>query len=496
MRTIRLFVAALACSVTAVGLIPVAASGSQPTVPSSPLLTEATAYADQIHVAWSAPSSDGGSPLIGYTVTAQPGGVTFTTDATQHELNVTGLISGTEYTVAVSAQNSVGSGPQALSGPVLVLAMTRVDVDPAGVADTASDSSAGKLSGDGHYLLIYARTNSNLVPEPYRTPDARGYFLLRKDLWSGEIIVAGLDESGNPIQTGWYSDTIDWDGQVFAYARFTAPHTVFVRDLVAGTVTPIPWSSQFDWNRPILSGDGRWLAWYAGGPAQASRTLLRSDWRTGTEPTKLLDCPDGTTGCYIASDPVASEDLTTYVFEYRRTSSDPILLVMLNADTGNMTTLPESSQGNGYAISRDGQWIFYVLGTSCPSCGGSTLHLKKIATTPNAVPVEIRSWDSSGTWAVAPRSADNGGRLISYLWQMGGGGPWRGATPAMVYDQASNRELQIPQARPKAFLTEPLLSGDGATAIVGERCLWGENCYPVGIYAVALSDWVRPPIGS
>jgi hypothetical protein len=65
-----------------------------------------------LDVSWTAPVDNGGSPITGYAATATPAGggqpsTCTTTGATS--CTVTGLVAGVEYTVAVTAENFVGS---------------------------------------------------------------------------------------------------------------------------------------------------------------------------------------------------------------------------------------------------------------------------------------------------------------------------------------------------------------------------------------------------
>ena len=68
----------------------VARTDDATTAPGAPTNVAATAGDTTAHVTWSAPASDGGTPITGYTVTAQPGDATCTsTGATG--CKVTGL---------------------------------------------------------------------------------------------------------------------------------------------------------------------------------------------------------------------------------------------------------------------------------------------------------------------------------------------------------------------------------------------------------------------
>jgi subtilisin-like proprotein convertase family protein len=82
-----------------------------PTVPGAPTIGVAVGGDGQATVSWSAPSSDGGSPIIGYVVTPYVGFVSqgpryFLGSATTQ--TVTGLTNGTTYRFQVRAWNAVG----------------------------------------------------------------------------------------------------------------------------------------------------------------------------------------------------------------------------------------------------------------------------------------------------------------------------------------------------------------------------------------------------
>ena len=86
------------------------------TVPGAPTGVGATSnVSDQSTVSWSAPSSNGGATITGYTVRYSPdGGATWVVASSgiaASPYTVTGLTNGTTYEFEVAATNSVGTGP-------------------------------------------------------------------------------------------------------------------------------------------------------------------------------------------------------------------------------------------------------------------------------------------------------------------------------------------------------------------------------------------------
>ena len=87
---------------------PVTTLGPPATAPGAPTAVTGTPANSSVTVSWTAPSSNGGAPISGYTVTAAPGGATCTTSGAV-SCTVATLSNGTPYTFTVTASNSVGA---------------------------------------------------------------------------------------------------------------------------------------------------------------------------------------------------------------------------------------------------------------------------------------------------------------------------------------------------------------------------------------------------
>ena len=131
------------CTVTArnaVGVSPASSAASvTPTstasVPGAPTAVTATAGNAQATVSFTAPASNGGSAITGYTVTCSAGSTTKTGTGTASPIIVTGLTNGTAYSCSVAAANAAGTGASSSSVSVTPSSGTS---STAGVACTLS----------------------------------------------------------------------------------------------------------------------------------------------------------------------------------------------------------------------------------------------------------------------------------------------------------------------------------------------------------------------
>ncbi len=136
-------------------------AGRPPTVPDAPVMGSATAGNGQATVTFSAPASDGGSPITSYTVISSPGGIA--ASGSGSPIPVPGLANGTTYTFTVYATNSIGSGPaSAPSNAVTPVAPTPVPMTYA-FSGTASGTLAGISFSNAAITITATGDASNRV---------------------------------------------------------------------------------------------------------------------------------------------------------------------------------------------------------------------------------------------------------------------------------------------------------------------------------------------
>ena len=121
------------------------------TVPTAPTGVSGVAGDGQVVVSWSAPSSNGGSAVTGYTVTASGGVSPLTKQCAASPCTFTGLTSGTSYTFTVVATKARGNS----GASVASAAVTSLSCAAGGVCVVGSDGPGG---GKVFYVLGGAET--------------------------------------------------------------------------------------------------------------------------------------------------------------------------------------------------------------------------------------------------------------------------------------------------------------------------------------------------
>jgi hypothetical protein len=182
-----------------------ATSDVSPNVPGAPTGVAATVTSTtSVLVAYTAPSSNGGSTITSYTATSSPGGITGTVSQSgSGTIAVTGLTTNTSYTFTVTATNIAGTGsassPSAAVTPAInngYIALLTANTAPsqAGAMVNSSGFYVGELwrSDNGSYAPLISKFNS------YGSP-----------VWQKSITGSGLSIPDNCL-------TLDSTGNVYA----------------------------------------------------------------------------------------------------------------------------------------------------------------------------------------------------------------------------------------------------------------------------------------
>jgi fibronectin type 3 domain-containing protein len=176
-------------------------SGAQ-TVPSAPTLS-ATAGNNVVHLSWSPPNSDGGSPILRYAVYRKATGATkYSSPIAKVSKGTTyddsTALNGTSYTYAVSAINGIGEGPLS----------NEVQATPQNGTSSAPGAPTGLSAtpGSGSVTLNWT------VPSNTGGSPITGYKIYRSTTSGAETLLA------SPTGTATsYTDNAATSGTVYYY---------------------------------------------------------------------------------------------------------------------------------------------------------------------------------------------------------------------------------------------------------------------------------------
>ena len=218
-------------------------------------------------ISWSAPATNNGSPITGYTVTSSPGNLTCTTTGAT-SCTVSGLTNGTAYTFAVTATNGVGTSVAATTGSVTPAQLSLSGASTF-VTTTGVNASSGTYLASGGYgtkRLTYVVTPSN-----------SGITLDTSTSNQGVINVSSAVPAGVYIETITATDS--------ASATTTLKVTITVNGPIVETATTYALTTTF--GRAAVdtvfatSGSGNKAFTFIGNPTHAGITLDTSTAASG-----------------------------------------------------------------------------------------------------------------------------------------------------------------------------------------------------------------------
>jgi hypothetical protein len=222
-------------------------TSGQATAPGAPTGVSVAVANGQASVSWTAPSSNGGSPITGYQVKVIPSGGTTTTvpvnSGTATSTTITGLSDGTSYTFTVAAINAIGTGVASAASHAVTPDDTLFDFGTPQTIDSGDGSavnlgvqftpaSSGTVTGIRFYKAstntgthigsLYSSTGTLLAQATFTNESASG--------WQTVMFSQPVPVTGNTTYVasylapqGHYSDTAGGFGSAVINGPLIAP---------------------------------------------------------------------------------------------------------------------------------------------------------------------------------------------------------------------------------------------------------------------------------
>jgi hypothetical protein len=188
--------------------------------PSPPTAVSAAAAASKAQVSWTTPSSEGGGPITGYTVTPYIGSTAQTpinVSPSTTSTTLTGLASGTSYTFKVTATNSVGTSAQSQASGAVTPQDTIFEFTTPTTIDSG-DSSSVELG-----VKFAASENGSVTGiRFYKAPANTGTHV--GSLWSATGTLLASATFTNEGTSGWQQVTFSSPVAIKAGTTYVAAY--------------------------------------------------------------------------------------------------------------------------------------------------------------------------------------------------------------------------------------------------------------------------------